>query len=64
MQKKRCLAIFMVCDTCKVTALSQETIYRAQADFLVMGVRENTLSHVALSYFVSREDVFPIRSSA
>lgn len=54
----------MVCDTCKVTALSQETIYRAQADFLVMGVRENTLSHVALSYFVSREDVFPIRSSA
>ena len=45
--------------TVTVPALSQETLNRAQADFLVQGEPERTLSFVALSYFCPREDNFP-----
>lgn len=46
--------------TCTVSALSQETGNRAQADFFFPGARESILSHAALSYFGVLEDCFLI----
>ena len=44
-------------------ALSQETLNRAQADCLILGARESSLPHGALSSFDPRQDIFPTVST-
>lgn len=46
-------------------ALSQQAWNRAQADFVVLGARESTLSHYALRFLISvPENMFCVTGSA